>query len=496
MSRLVAALAVLAIAARPVRADDEAKIVDHTLERTESTDEGVHLEAALMWATIQAAIPALYYWNTQSQQREDWTLDWSWHSWKRKLSFDTLEFDTNLFPTNAIRHPLTGIGDYQIARSNGFGAVGSYVFATTLGILWEYLVEYKEDQALNDMIMNSMGGIAIGEPLYQFGQLWRSQSPSLFDRVRTAAFSPFDAVQDVIRHHPLLVRPHGWSAFRFHTGWLSRNVDDAHWHDEASLGIDGELMNVFAYVQPDARTVRTGVGAWSRVHVNFRFGELGNGDNIAGVVFDTRTSLVGRYSQDGDGHGVYVGLGTAFTYHRDRLATTWDHGAWAHLIGPQVQLVVRDGDRALRWDTAGYFDFALVDSHLFAGEARSMLPPPPPLYSTVQAHGYYDGFGLTGQTRLRLDSGPWWVDTELELHRVWQVDALDRATVDNLTTPDMAVPHGIADWRGYAHGSLGFELGHWGLAVDAGAVFRRGTWHSLSRTSSETSIGASATLGF
>src|SRR5512140_2335136 len=99
----------------------------------------------MIWASIEFGIPGLYYWNTQSQQSVDWTLDGSWSSWKKKLTLQTIGWDTNDLTTNGVHHPLFAIGDYHIARTNGFGVVGSELFTIGAGIAWEYLLEYRED---------------------------------------------------------------------------------------------------------------------------------------------------------------------------------------------------------------------------------------------------------------------------------------------------------------------------------------------------------------
>src|SRR5262245_17489100 len=183
--------------ARDVGAADDAADadIDADIDADEAgdiDDDGRHFLTAAGWGALELAIPAWYYWHTQDEQEVDWTRP----SWKDKLTLHSLRFDTNPFHVNAIRHPLTGVGDYQIARSNGFSALESTLFAYLAGALWEFCIEYYEDPSINDLIMNGAGGLAIGEPFYQIGQLWRGGELTAADRLRTAAFSPFAATQD------------------------------------------------------------------------------------------------------------------------------------------------------------------------------------------------------------------------------------------------------------------------------------------------------------
>src|SRR5262245_45555678 len=120
----------LATHAAPARADRGT--VDPDLadagdagDRRDIDDDDTHVASAAAWAALALAIPAWYYWHTQEEQEVDWTHP----SWTDKLTLHSLRFDTNPFHVNAIRHPLAGIGDYQIARSNGFGALRSTLFA-------------------------------------------------------------------------------------------------------------------------------------------------------------------------------------------------------------------------------------------------------------------------------------------------------------------------------------------------------------------------------
>src|ERR1041384_2974466 len=140
--------------------DDDTRDID---------DDGRHVAVAAGWAALELAIPAWYYWRTQDEQEVDWTRP----SWKDKLTLHSVRFDTNAFHVNAIRHPLTGVGDYQIARSNGFSPLESTIFTYLAGALWELGIESREDPSIKALIMTGGGGLGSGEPLYQIGNLWR-----------------------------------------------------------------------------------------------------------------------------------------------------------------------------------------------------------------------------------------------------------------------------------------------------------------------------------
>ena len=492
---------VVAALAAPARADDAVSGDDVS----DVDDDEPHVVAAATWAALELAISAWYYWSTQDQQEVDWTRP----SWTDKLTLHSVRFDTNPFDVNALRHPLAGIGDYQIARSNGFGALASTAFAYAAGAVWEFGVEYYEDPAINDLIMNGAGGLAIGEPLYQIGQLWRGGELSPADRLRSAAFSPFAATQDLWRSHRVWHPRRAWRDFAFSAGAVSHRLDDGTFRGELALGLDIDVVRHTGFVVPDAHEGPIAPGAWSRFTLGLRLGELGAGGQPAAIAVRSQTALAGTYTQDAAGHGRLLALGTAFAYRRDRLAREWDHVMIAHLLGPQLQLSRRGGETELRWDVAAYGDFGLIDAHVFG--PVSPLPPPPPYLSTLQVQGYYNAAGASIESRVRADHGAWHADLEVTGHRLWSLDFADRvqqtadasrtaatgaAATATGTAAIPATPHGVADLRVYGHAELGVRWGVWGAAATAEAAYRRGRWRDLERTTTDWMVGGLATASF
>lgn len=465
-------------------------------------DGAVHWAETAVWSALLFGIPAAYYWNTQSAQEVDWTHP----SLTDKLTLRAFTFDTNAFHVNAVRHPAVGVGDYQIARSNGFGVVGATAFAWGTGILWEFAVEYHENPAINDIVMNGAGGLAIGEPLYQIGQLWRGGEQSVGDRIRAAAFSPFASTQDLWRSHRNRVRRKAWSDFGFTAGMSSHRLANDTTRSEVALGLDIDVVRNRGFVAQGAYDGRVRVGEWSRVAIDTRLADAGTGgsggivDGLVTASFRTRTSLYGRYTQDDAGDGRMIALGTAFTYRRDQIGDARDHLAIAHLLGPQLQLSRRTGGAEIRWDVAAYADFGMVDAFAFGPDRK--LPPPPPYLSTLQVNGYYDGAGATVESRLRVDRGPWHADFEVAGHQLWSLDFADRVRSDGFAQATMpvveaeaaaddlrATPHGVADTRVYSRAQVGARSGRYGVAATADAGYRRGTWRNLNRSATDWAIG-------
>lgn len=444
---------------------------------------------ALIETGIAIAIPAAWYYRTWSAA--SFELRWDLPSWRAKLSLDAVRFDTDTWAYNAFKHPAASIVHYQIGRTNRFGLLGSAALAAAAAVFWEYVIEYREYPSINDLIINTTTGVEIGEPLWQIGQLWRGGVVTAGDRLKTALFSPLDMIHDSVRGHGPRWRPRAWRSIALEAGGLHRRLEHDRSRTEAVLVGDIDLVADRRHVSPGARAGAIAAGSWSRIRGRLRFGDAGAGHELVGTQLASRTVIAGNYAQDDRGTGRLLALATAFTYHRDRLADSWDHVAIAHVVGPQVQISHRAPDRAVRWDLAAYGDFALIDAHVFGGSPP--FPPPPPYLSALQAQGYYYGYGASATTRLRLEIGAWSLDAELDGHRIWQINGGDRVEVDT-SGPAPLTAHGVSDWRLYWRAELGGRVGRWGLAAAAEGAGRGGRWRRSTRDTSELALGGVARL--
>ena len=464
--------------------------------------EDKHYVTALILGGAVIAIPTIYYWSTQKSQSVDWTLQWDKNSWKRKLlTFDAVRFDTNQFHVNAVRHPGIGILQYQIGRSNGIGMLGSTVLAAGLGAYWEYFVEYREDPSLNDLLMNAIGGISIGEPLYQIGQSWRGGNMSFADRVRSSAFSPFDVVHDLLHEQPGWGRPRYAQRSGFGIGILATRFDNAQIRHELRLRGDIDVVNHGNFSRPGPRSADIRPGAWSRVAGEMRFGDLDGSTSRVETSFRSQTTIAGHYSQDAEGHGILVAVGTGFTYDRMRLAEEWDRVAIGHLAGPQIQFSLRRPGLAVRFDAAAYADFAQIQAHVFG--VHDPFPAQPVLFNTLQAQGYYNAWGGSLTSRLRIDSGGWSFDFEAQHHQLYEINGRDRVAPGSLVTAtttradtEYLVPHGAADTRTYWRTSIDYHIQRraWGVALLLNGSSLTGTWKDLVRDSSTITAGLAFTV--
>jgi hypothetical protein len=378
---------------------------------------------------------------------------------------------------------------YHIGRTNNFGMLGSTVLSAVNGMIWEYLIEYREYPSINDLIINAVTGLQIGEPLWQIGQLWRGGVLTVGDRVKTTLFSPLDGVHDVFRLRPARWwRPRAWRSMVLEVGGGRRQLDDDRTHSEAAIVGDIDLVSDRRYVSPGSQRGAIKPGSWSRIRGGLRIGDLDADTEVTGVQLQSRTAIVGTYRQDDDGDGTFAALGTAFTYRRDRLSDTWDHVAIAHLAGPQFQWSRRRPAFALRFDAAAYGDFGFVDAHVFG--SANPFPRPPPYVTALQSEGYYHAVGVSGVARVRVDLPAWSFDAEIDGHKLWQIDGIQRVGSDELLRTRVPVTaHDVTDTRVYWRTQLGYRHGSLGIAATTDGSVRRGEWMTSRRSTSELAFG-------
>jgi len=107
-----------------------------------------------------------------------------------KISFKSIgrnmaqgfEWDPNSFSTNMFAHPYHGNLYYNSARNNGFDYWRSQAFAWGGSLLWEVAGETWRP-AINDWVMTSMGGIAIGEATYRAAVVIQDNAGHGADRI-------------------------------------------------------------------------------------------------------------------------------------------------------------------------------------------------------------------------------------------------------------------------------------------------------------------------
>lgn len=118
----------------------------------------------------------------------------SWDSWRNNLK-SGFTWDKDTYWTNLLGHPYHGAINYTIARANNLSVLESTLFTFFGSATWELFLESRGDKdnppSRNDLMLNTIGGLALGELLFKAANLFIDESAVGFERVlrETMAFA-------------------------------------------------------------------------------------------------------------------------------------------------------------------------------------------------------------------------------------------------------------------------------------------------------------------
>jgi hypothetical protein len=446
----------------------------------------VHLGRALLETAIAFGLNVAWYWWDRDTNTPDWELEWDAASWRRKvLTFDAVRFDTNPFSVNAGSHPAAGTVVYLIGRGNGLGVPGSVALTTAESIAWEYLAEFHEKPSLNDLLDNSLGGMAIGETFYQLSEFFARGEDNGANATVSTLFSPMSNFGDWSDYHghpraattDRLGFPADVShAFEAYGGFAASRWSGSR-RSEALVGVSTEINNVSGYARPVVRSSGFGPGRITRL----RAGLAESGGDVTAALFSTWVALAGwhRQAMQLDEQGRVVGtsllltLGNSFEYGQRRMPDyPLDQVADFGVLAPGAELLHSGGDWQvrLRAQAAGSFGFvtALANEHyqrLFGADG---------LKSVLTLHGYYYAYGLAAWSQLSF----WYRSWAFGIDGAWRghgsIDDFDRyqeRVTRNYhltdTRSDFASWVALRPKRGYGEIGLAFErIGRSGTMAD------------------------------
>jgi hypothetical protein len=382
-----------------------------------------HLGRAVVETAAVLTGGLIWYWRDLDFNTRDWDLKWDAESWKRKLvTLDAVRFDQNLFQTNAVSHTRAGVAHYQILRGNGFSAEASILGTFATSAFWEYVIEFKELVSLNDLIVNTVSGFAIGEPFYQLGEFFLRSPASMFTRGMATALSPVASVNDWVDGRKRGERAGPGRAFtrdswhRFHLGGRmgARSYDGRTERNEMGLGLGAELVTLPQYLRPGVLQTWIRPGTFTAVNAEL---ELSDRRDLGGW-FRSRATIAGHYAQryhrrpEGRvaGWGRLLAVGSGFEYEDVERPAGRDYMAIMNVLGPVSELTGLAGGLQVRWFNELYGNFAMVKSLAMEGHMPVMQGP---VYhpsdsggiipGVLGARGYYYALGVSGATRLQLD---------------------------------------------------------------------------------------------
>lgn len=447
------------------------------------------------------------YWRTYYSFVEDWQFGLSWRDQSRKwFTGEGLRLDSNNIRLNWT-HGASGALYYSFARSNGLGTGVSFLFATGGSLFWEYVSEWREISSINDHVYTAVGGVAIGEPLFQISSYFRNRH-GLANRIATVLTNPLVAINDHLdgRNRPPRVPTGDWHDFRLSTGALRgapRSTGGA--STQEVLNLDLRIVTLPNYGKSGTGSGRVG----STIDSGFHFAVHARGVRVEEFAISTRATLSGWWWKDvrqdekglRRGYDFWLGIQTAWDVFKKApiapydgrdlgIKVKWlpreaptkytDKGSSVHFPGPTMSLTTYAGKLRTRIDLSAAVNFSMVNSLPF--NQYSATHDIWGVKTTLHNWGYYYALGTTLAGRAEAEYGAWRATVGVDSRRFVSIQGLDRYQA--VLTDDGR----LTDSRLVSFASLTAQLPRTPVfaTVRAEGVGRRGWFHESSAHVQET----------
>lgn len=351
-----------------------------------------------------------------------WDLRYSWPTFRDKLSGDFWKVDTNHFNTNYVSHPYAGTMYYTSARSNHLSVIEAWGYTTIGALSWEMFGELREEVSINDVIVTSSSGLAIGEPLMQLSSFFYRSKKSFRNDFFAAFFSPVKAVNDFADGAEHARSDHldasGFTEDEYHRfeffagGGITRQPSGT--YADERFGLDLQVVNLPGYDGVAHRQDFFDDGNASQVH----FETTWSGGHLADGAFTTRLVPLGLYTRNAsrDKNGGLHGEGTMFgwlatfeysvhDYDRDRKRPL-DLLTVLSPLGVVAEYSHQDDTFRVQTRVELSADFAGVTAYALDDYRVRHHYDDTNLQTVLKQEGYYHSLGVTLATSLRVGLGP------------------------------------------------------------------------------------------
>jgi hypothetical protein len=457
---------------------------------------------------IMAAFATVRYWSLYHKWIEDWQYELTFEDqFRRFLTTEAIRFDSNAFAVNWT-HVIGGTIYYQLARTNGLGWGESTLAAFVNSAVYEYVSEWREVISINDMLLTTFSGLAVGEPWFQLSDYFHHHKSVVLNVL--AFMNPVNELNhwlDRNKPAPKVYEAPAWTGLEFSAGWWRSSETGRGAYDAVRVGFEAQLIRTPEYGKPGVfkKTLRDTSFSEIALDVIIRKRPAGDvdlePDPWEEVDFTTRTVGLASYSQNidelGRGHVLSIGLGSALTFLRKR-PTIYDSRhfrayldplpetptdfrdklAVAHMAGPVVDWTRFGKGYKIRAVADAYVDFGMVNA--FAFNAYSAAHSIEGMKAVLNYYGYSYAYGASASGRVDVDWGPFWFRGLASAH-VWNSwggrDRVQTVVTNDINALDTRTRFLVkAGWRLPSmplRATVSFEsIGRWGRIGDVRANSR------------------------
>lgn len=389
------------------------------------------------------------YWIRQDVMREDWEYQFTWKDQKRRFLFkDGLRFDSNTFQFNWT-HSLAGAMYYNYGRANGMNPGGSFLYGFGLSYFWEFIVEFKEMISINDQIATPIGGISIGESMFQLGRFFRSRRGTFFNKIARFLSNPILSLYDWLDKKSERNR-YAFDEDVWNDSYISMGPrNDRMISGDSNTFLDIDWENRLTLI-PEWGTVgqfQRGVG--KPLFTEFNVGGAVGSKGVYEFNIFAKSVFFGYFSQDirtvdkekdqRVGYSFFLGASSIFDAYKqipgnipvsdsgpscDDYEYKTDKYTVIGIVGPALDFSYINRDFSLRLSADLYGDFALIHSHAFKSYADQYEFGQ--TKSTLENHGYYYAWGVSLYSSMQLKYANLELRGKMDYHYFDSIEGHDR----------------------------------------------------------------------
>lgn len=436
------------------------------------------------------------YWIRQDVMKEDWEYQFTWEDQKKRFLFiDGMRFDSNNFTFNWT-HSGAGAIYYNYARANRLNPLESFLYSFGASYFWEFFIEFKEVVSINDVISTPMGGISIGESLFQLGRLLRSRKPTIINKIARFFSNPVLSINGWLDRkkykNQYAFDSDYWSDCRVSFGPRFDTYPGSDTNSFLRLGFESQINLIPEYGQPDVSSRAIKHTVFTEFDIGATFNRKGVYEFNAfakSVLFgyfkqnihpakshpntynpnnqDNNMNSPGGETSSSDleeyvGYSLFWGLASCFdVFKKDPVIVDevdfperMDKFCIINLLGPTVDFSFFHKDLKVRLVADAYGDFSMIHSHAF--QKYSQLYEFGQTKSTLENHGYYYALGITLSSLLQVNYSNLEFKGMFKYHYFDSIEGLDRFQKDIAPGDDFD----LKDQRWRYNLSLGYRVPH------------------------------------
>ncbi|MFA6236396.1 MAG: DUF3943 domain-containing protein [Bacteriovorax sp.] len=405
----------------------------YSLYENESDRKKNYLRTGVEIGVLLSSAMAIYYKNLVFNQVD---FDYGFKEGiKKKFSGEAIRFDDNDKMSN-YGHVYAGVLYYQMARSNGFNSLESFLISYASSTAWEFM-EYHEVLSINDQILTPIGGYIIGEATYQI-------SCALFQKNSIAAtalgytINPGMAVNNGINKlqkkdlQPDCKKPR-WSDISMYIGLdKGQKAYEAKPGTNTVVGMDATVVNIADYGKTGSSSKLVYDTAMAKMLV-----ELNGNDGVKDlrVIAQIVTAAYHQKNLGKDekgqlrGYDLILGVGSASTWNdrgTEEGSPNEDFYGTINILGATAHANVHYNGFNIKADFGFYGDFAMVKSYSLNKYEAGNPGVLEGHATTVSKKGYYWGMGTTTLAAIAIEKGKWEVGYNGQFSNAKSIDGHHR----------------------------------------------------------------------